>query len=110
MVIGGKQHYGSEVSAGHDSRDTKMEVVGTIRGLIRSLLFLLLWSSCEGRDSELSYVTCGSLVKLFNTRHNVRLHSHDVKYGSGKCSESCRCTATAALRRQYCAYSARRAL
>lgn len=54
-----------------------------VRGFLRSLLVLLLWSRCDGRDSELSYVTCGSLVKLLNTRHNVRLHSHDVKYGSG---------------------------
>ena len=29
------------------------------------------------------FVTCGSTVKLFNSYHNVRLHSHDVKYGSG---------------------------
>ncbi len=29
------------------------------------------------------YVTCGSSVKLANQDHNVRLHSHDVKYGSG---------------------------
>lgn len=28
-------------------------------------------------------VTCGSVVKLLNVRHNVRLHSHDVRYGSG---------------------------
>ncbi|MGH0184894.1 UNVERIFIED_CONTAM: hypothetical protein FKN15_024494 [Acipenser sinensis] len=32
----------------------------------------------EGSD-EFNYVTCGSVVKLLNTRHNVRLHSHDVK-------------------------------
>lgn len=53
--------------------------------LVKSVLVLLvLRSDCEARDSDLSYVTCGSLVKLLNTRHNVRLHSHDVKYGSGK--------------------------
>ena len=28
-------------------------------------------------------MTCGSVVKLLNLRNNVRLHSHDVKYGSG---------------------------
>ena len=33
--------------------------------------------------SNLAVVTCGSVVKLLNTRHNVRLHSHDVRYGSG---------------------------
>lgn len=61
-------------------------MIHAVRGLVRSLLLLLLWSSCEGRESELNYVTCGSLVKLLNTRHNVRLHSHDVKYGSGNFS------------------------
>lgn len=34
--------------------------------------------------TELSFVTCGSVVKLLNIKHNVRLHSHDVRYGSGE--------------------------
>ncbi|GFT90793.1 hypothetical protein TNCV_2708271, partial [Trichonephila clavipes] len=34
--------------------------------------------------SELySYVTCGSVIKLLNNHSKVRLHSHEVKYGSG---------------------------
>jgi len=33
--------------------------------------------------SDLDYVTCGTVLKLVNTRSDVRLHSHDVKYGSG---------------------------
>lgn len=28
-------------------------------------------------------MTCGSSLKLASQEHNVRLHSHDVKYGSG---------------------------
>lgn len=60
----------------------------TVRMLVDSVLVLLvllvLCSDCEARDSDLSYVTCGSLVKLLNTKHHVRLHSHDVKYGSGR--------------------------
>lgn len=36
--------------------------------------------------TELSFVTCGSVVKLLNIKHNVRLHSHDVRYGSGECN------------------------
>lgn len=59
-----------------------MEILGTVHIFVKSLLVLLLCSVGDGRDSE-NYVTCGSLVKLLNTRHNVRLHSHDVKYGSG---------------------------
>ncbi|KAG9334014.1 hypothetical protein JZ751_009246 [Albula glossodonta] len=52
-----------------------------------SLLFCVLLQ-CESREAEVGFVTCGSLVKLLNTRHNVRLHSHDVKYGSGSGQQS----------------------
>ncbi len=71
------------------NREAKMEFVDAARVVVRSLLFVLLWTSGEGRESELNYVTCGSLVKLLNTRHNVRLHSHDVKYGSGNVNVTC---------------------
>ena len=33
-------------------------------------------------------VTCGSVVKLMNTAYKSRLHSHDVKYGSGSGQQS----------------------
>lgn len=29
------------------------------------------------------HVTCKSVLKLIHKKSNVRLHSHDVKYGSG---------------------------
>lgn len=29
------------------------------------------------------YVTCGSVIKLMNNNLKFRLHSHEVKYGSG---------------------------
>ncbi|KAM4844554.1 stromal cell-derived factor 2 [Thomomys bottae] len=45
-----------------------------------------LWSAAGA--SSLAVVTCGSVVKLLNTRHNVRLHSHDVRYGSGSGQQS----------------------
>ncbi|XP_064209346.1 stromal cell-derived factor 2-like protein 1 [Anguilla rostrata] len=51
------------------------------------LLFCVLLQG-ESREAESGFVTCGSLVKLINTRHNVRLHSHDVKYGSGSGQQS----------------------
>jgi len=41
----------------------------------------------EARD-EFKYVTCNSAVKLVNQRQGVRLHSHDVKYGSGSGQQS----------------------
>ncbi|RWS17372.1 stromal cell-derived factor 2-like protein [Dinothrombium tinctorium] len=34
------------------------------------------------------YVTCGSIIKLVNEYYRVRLHSHDVKYGSGSGQQS----------------------
>lgn len=49
-------------------------------------VFSCLFSPCLG--SELSFVTCGSVVKLLNVKHNVRLHSHDVRYGSGSGQQS----------------------
>ena len=33
-------------------------------------------------------MTCGSVVKLQNIHHKIRLHSHDVKYGSGSGQQS----------------------
>ncbi|XP_077990124.1 stromal cell-derived factor 2-like [Glandiceps talaboti] len=37
---------------------------------------------------EYEYVSCGSLVKLKSVKYNIRLHSHDVKYGSGSGQQS----------------------
>jgi len=36
----------------------------------------------------LQHVTCGSVIKLVNTYYDIRLHSHDVKYGSGSGQQS----------------------
>lgn len=44
-------------------------------------------SSLGGFDYE--YVSCGSTLKLKNNYHGVRLHSHDVKYGSGSGQQVC---------------------
>ena len=63
----------------HTSLDSGLRVL-----LLAPWLLVLFLSSCDGRESDQDLVTCGSLVKLLNTRHNVRLHSHDVKYGSGR--------------------------
>ncbi|KAJ0061672.1 hypothetical protein NL108_005821, partial [Boleophthalmus pectinirostris] len=53
-----------------------------------AIIFILscLLGLCLG--SELSFVTCGSVIKLLNIKHNVRLHSHDVRYGSGDGQQS----------------------
>lgn len=38
--------------------------------------------------SRATHVTCGSVLKLQNTDYRVRLHSHDVKYGTGSGQQS----------------------
>ena len=40
----------------------------------------------KGRGGQ--FVTCGSVIKLQNLAYKVRLHSHDVKYGSGSGQQS----------------------
>lgn len=54
------------------------------RRLLPLLLLALLRGPCRGREPAPGAVTCGSVLKLLNTRHSVRLHSHEVKYGSGE--------------------------
>lgn len=50
-------------------------------------LFLFLATMVSEATSG-TYVTCGSLLKLMNSNSGVRLHSHDVKYGSGSGQQS----------------------
>lgn len=43
-------------------------------------------------DSSLAnkaeFVSCGSMIKLLNVKRQLRLHSHDIKYGSGSGQQS----------------------
>lgn len=39
-------------------------------------------------DARQDFVSCGSVIKLMNTDYKVRLHSHDVKYGTGSGQQS----------------------
>jgi len=34
------------------------------------------------------FVTCGSVLKLYNAVHDIRLHSHEVAYGTGSGQQS----------------------
>jgi len=54
--------------------------------MLRYFTFLFLVFNVECRGPQ--QVTCGSVVKLINTAHKIRLHSHDVKYGSGSGQQS----------------------
>ncbi|CAH1643282.1 unnamed protein product [Spodoptera littoralis] len=59
--------------------------------IIRSILSILLLTILSVQISEGSkaeFVTCGSILKMINTDLRLRLHSHDVKYGSGSGQQS----------------------
>lgn len=38
-----------------------------------------------------NFVTCGSVLKLQHVKLGVRLHSHEVNYGSGSGQQVCAC-------------------
>ena len=61
------------------------------------LTLCLLFSQLQLSLSADSFVTCGSLVKLLNAGQNVRLHSHEVKYGGGSGSGQQTVTAVGAM-------------
>jgi len=42
----------------------------------------------DALGKSMDRVTCGSVIKLYNDKSDVRLHSHDVKYGSGSGQQS----------------------
>nr|SVE75401.1 EOG090X0E0P [Daphnia dolichocephala] len=55
--------------------------------LLKFVLFISIsLHVVEGRAGQ--YVTCGSAIKLQNLAYKIRLHSHDVKYGSGSGQQS----------------------
>ncbi|XP_063547487.1 stromal cell-derived factor 2 [Cydia strobilella] len=47
---------------------------------------LLIIQVTEGSKAE--FVTCGTILKIMNVDLRLRLHSHDVKYGSGSGQQS----------------------
>ncbi|XP_064597317.1 stromal cell-derived factor 2-like [Liolophura sinensis] len=58
-------------------------------GFLRAILsFLVVLSSSVAYDFDYEFVTCNSVVKLQNSQHKIRLHSHDVKYGTGSGQQS----------------------
>ncbi|XP_026273162.1 stromal cell-derived factor 2 [Frankliniella occidentalis] len=50
------------------------------------LCVIFLSSYASGKSAQ--YVSCGSVFKLMNSATKVRLHSHDVKYGTGSGQQS----------------------
>lgn len=51
------------------------------------ILFLSTQLNCI-LSKGVKEITCGSVFKLENTAYYVRLHSHDIKYGSGSGQQS----------------------
>ncbi|XP_039261138.1 stromal cell-derived factor 2-like [Styela clava] len=58
------------------------------RKYTHTVFLLFLIHICETLGFDYDYVTCGSAVKLVNKAYGIRLHSHDVKYGSGSGQQS----------------------
>jgi len=52
------------------------------------ILNLFCFISVLSVGTATQLVTCGSITKLYNPQYDVRLHSHDVKYGSGSGQQS----------------------
>ncbi|TMW48218.1 hypothetical protein DOY81_006689 [Sarcophaga bullata] len=51
-------------------------------------LFAVLCCLPAALGAKTNFVTCGSIIKLLNSDYGMRLHSHDVKYGSGSGQQS----------------------
>uniref|UniRef100_A0A7E4W1C8 MIR domain-containing protein n=1 Tax=Panagrellus redivivus TaxID=6233 RepID=A0A7E4W1C8_PANRE len=56
--------------------------------LLRAFIASICLTSTVLANSDDDVITCGSIVKLNNLNTQVRLHSHEVKYGSGSGQQS----------------------
>ncbi|XP_037924500.1 stromal cell-derived factor 2 [Hermetia illucens] len=63
-----------------------MKSASELTYLLVKLIVLLGFTQVHGSKSR--HVTCGTVLKLLNADYDVRLHSHDVKYGSGSGQQS----------------------
>ena len=68
--------------------NTELLCATKLRTLILLLTFLTATIHMTDANVNLPYVTCGSVVKLMNNNYKTRLHSHDIKYGSGSGQQS----------------------
>jgi len=55
---------------------------------MRLLIFSYFISLQKISAYKYDFVTCGSLIKLYQTAYQVRLHSHEVAYGTGSGQQS----------------------
>jgi dolichyl-phosphate-mannose--protein O-mannosyl transferase len=63
-----------------------MDILNVYQSL--GVLFLLIVNLVCVDALNYQFVTCGSVVKLANNNYKNRLHSHDIKYGSGSGQQS----------------------
>ncbi|XP_065898196.1 stromal cell-derived factor 2-like [Dysidea avara] len=56
--------------------------------LVCIITILLTSQHLSVNASGFQFVTCGTVLKLTHVDTNIRLHSHDVKYGSGSGQQS----------------------
>lgn len=68
----------------------RLSTAGSARFLTSILIILmsLVIDDTRATSKHLSHVTCGSVLKLVNANYMTKLHSHDVKYGSGSGQQS----------------------
>ncbi|XP_022121893.1 stromal cell-derived factor 2 [Pieris rapae] len=52
------------------------------------VFLIIICISKISKASRAEFVTCGTMLKIMNTDLHLRLHSHDVKYGSGSGQQS----------------------
>lgn len=76
-IIGFQHSSTFSCSLFYDNPKTKMKKMNIL--IQCSILIFLFNLSSSQQDA----VTCGSTFKLVNQQSGDRLHSHDVKYGSG---------------------------
>ncbi|XP_053601221.1 stromal cell-derived factor 2 [Plodia interpunctella] len=61
-------------------------ILFNLLGVVPVILLICYFQASQASKAE--YVTCGTILKLINTDLKLRLHSHDVKYGSGSGQQS----------------------
>ncbi|KRX43108.1 Stromal cell-derived factor 2 [Trichinella murrelli] len=63
--------------------DARVQTMGIVNTVLIALLLI-----CEVFGEADDYIGCTSVVKLLNVKIDRRLHSHDVRYGSGSGQQS----------------------
>uniref|UniRef100_A0A1L8DVW8 MIR domain-containing protein n=1 Tax=Nyssomyia neivai TaxID=330878 RepID=A0A1L8DVW8_9DIPT len=60
----------------------------SLEAIFYLVLMVIVCNVAGTEAARAKYVTCGSVLKLLNVAYQMRLHSHDVKYGTGSGQQS----------------------